>query len=262
MNYIVTSICIGRKYEPIKSHWINRINAICINPNPSIKIIEHVSQQMSGYAWWDIVRLNNNITLCHQNQLPVVHIDMDIIIEKNIQEIVHLPYDFIISTEIGGNQSFPKECSQKLGFGVCSGFYVIKPSAIPFMLKIAKCMKQNTYGSQSDQVNIMNYITNNLYSVTTMSCELENHEFINKIIEIEDIRICVLDFDIITRDPILQKRQYGNHINIDNVGGTNNFIKYFYNSLEQLPLTCRCGKQQLGDSQPCSHIQLRAEKNK
>lgn len=189
--------------------------------------------------------------------MPITHIDIDLIIEKDIDEIVNLPYDFIISTEIGGNKSFPKECSQILGFGVCSGFYIIKKSASKFMINILNNMKNKTYNSLSDQVNIMKYITSSEYKLYEEEVILNSVKFRNKIIEIDNIKICVLDFDIIFRDPIITKNQFGNHINIDNVGGVNNFIKYFYEPLDTLPLTCRCGKTHLGDTNKCPHIEQR-----
>ena len=204
-----------------------------------------------------VLLLNKNILLCLKENKPVIHIDVDIIIEKDLKIIVDLPYDLIISTEIGGDESFPKECSKKLGFGVCSGFYVLKKSALNFMLKILNNMKNKLYNSFSDQVNIMNYIVNNKYNVKEDECILNGVKFKNKIIEIDNIKICVLNFDIITRDPILTKEQFGNHINIDNVGGVSNFIKYFYEPLESLPLTCRCGKRHLGDNSICKHIEMR-----
>lgn len=258
MSYIITTICIGKKYESIKEHWEKRITNKCTNAE--ISILDNMSNlkvPSYEYAWWDVVRLNNNVMLCLKHNKPIVHIDIDLIIEKDINEIVNLPYDFIISTEIGGNKSFPKECSEKLGFGVCSGFYVIKKEAVNFMLKILNNMKNKVYNSLSDQVNIMNYVVNNKYEIKEEECILNNVTFKNKIIEIDNIKICVLDFDIITRDPILTKEQFGNHINIDNVGGVNNFIKYFYQELEMLPLTCRCGKKHLGDNSICQHIILR-----
>jgi hypothetical protein len=67
----------------------------------------------------------------------------------------------------------------------------------------------------------------------------------------------VLYFNIIVRDPVLNINQFGNHINIDNVGGTQNFLKYFDEDLENLPLTCKCGKVHLGDTSICKHIELR-----
>jgi hypothetical protein len=263
MSYIITTICIGQKYEPIKQHWLNKINEKCkdkeiyIFDKTNITNLEIISYE---YAWWDVVRLNKNILLCLKENKPVIHIDVDIIIEKDLKIIVDLPYDLIISTEIGRDQSFPKECSQKLGFGVCSGFYVLKKSALNFMLKILNNMKNKLYNSFSDQVNIMNYIVNGNYNVKEEKCILDGVEFKNKIIEIDNIKICVLDFDIITRDPIFTKNQFGNHINIDNVGGVMNFIQYFYQPLENLPLTCRCGKRHLGDNSICKHIEMRNNK--
>jgi hypothetical protein len=125
------------------------------------------------------------------------------------------------------------------------------------MIKILKHMKEKTHKSFSDQVNIMNYVVNNEYILREEECVLNGIKFMNKIIEIDNIKICVLDFGIIVRDPIFIKHQFGNHINIDNVGGVNNFIKYFYEPLENLPLTCRCGKKHLGDNNICSHISMR-----
>ena len=261
MSYIITTLCFGQKYKPIKSHWLDRIEKTCKKKKRLLFFDETNIRKDEvpnmEYAWWDLVRLKKNIHLSLTENIPIVHVDMDIIVEKDLEEIINLPYDFIISTEIGGNQSFPKECSQKLGFGLCSGFYVIKKTGIEFMKKMLHNMINKKYNSLSDQVNIMNYIVSNNYTVKDEVCFLNGVEFKNKIIEIDNIKICVLDFDIIIRDPIFQKQQFGNHINIDNVGGVNNFISYFYNPLENLPLTCRCGKSYLGDNTVCKHIAMR-----
>jgi hypothetical protein len=40
-------------------------------------------------------------------------------------------------------------------------------------------------------------------------------------------------FNIITRDPLFNDGQFANHINIDNVGGSYNFLQYFDNDLEK-----------------------------
>ncbi len=252
--YIITTFCFGNKFNNILEHWEKRIknktkaSEIIINSkiNLSINNLE---------AWWDVVRLNYNIELCLSKLIPIVHCDLDIIIEKDITPLVNLDYDIIISKEIGGNKAYPKDCSEKLGFGICSGFYIIKSSSINFLKKILNIMYNRTFNSYSDQVCIMNYILNNNYQLNTEKIILNNIEYTNYIINIDNIKICVLDFDIITRDPIINKNQFGNHINVDNVGGSSNFIKYFYNNLEDLPLTCRCGK--LGDTNKCIHIELR-----
>lgn len=82
---------------------------------------------------------------------------------------------------------------------------------------------------------------------------INNKTYINKIITIGETKICVLDFQLITRDPTRNNGQFANHINIDNVGGVQPFIRYFYNDLETLPLTCRCGKTHLGNYETCIH---------
>jgi len=259
MSYYITTFCYGDKYSPILEKWIERIKNKCINS--IIEIFTECNLQLKygyTYAWWDVLRLNNNINILLKNEIPVVHIDLDIIIEKDIEPIINLPYDIIISTEIGKNGAFPKECSKILGFGVCSGFYVIKPTALKFMFNIYNLMINKKYSSYSDQVTLMNYIINNQsYTVTDEEIKIDNIKYVNKIINIDNIKICVLDFNIIIRDPILSIGQFGNHINIDNVGGTSQFLKYFDEPLENLPLTCRCGKTHLGDNTICIHKDVR-----
>lgn len=90
---------------------------------------------------------------------PVVHCDIDIILEKNIEELVNLPYSMIISKEHFGNQAYPKECSQLLGFGVCTGFYIVKPESLPFLLQLYKSMFNKEFGVYSDQVTMMHLFT-------------------------------------------------------------------------------------------------------
>jgi hypothetical protein len=106
-------------------------------------------------------------------------------------------------------------------------------------------MIQEKYESYSDQNTLMNYILNN------------THVIEEECVSIDNIKICVLDFNLVTRDPIINNGQFANHINVDNIGGSENFIKYFYNNLEDLPLTCRCGKSWLGDTSECAHIKMR-----
>jgi hypothetical protein len=258
MSYYTTTFCFGEKYNQIKNKWIERIQNRC--KNNLISVFDKCNIKLKygdDYAWWDLVRLYNNINILLKTEKPVVNIDIDLIIEKNIEPIVDLNYDFIISTEIGFNNAFPKECSKILGFGVCSGFYVIKQSALKFVSKLYNSMYNRLYNSYSDQVTLMNYIVNNKYTVTEEGIELDGVKYINKIIKIDDIKICVLDFNIIVRDPISNNGQFGNHINIDNVGGTVNFLKYFDEDLEKLPLTCRCGKKHLGDNTICKHSDIR-----
>ena len=257
MEYYVTTFCYGDKYKPILQKWFERITNKC--KNITCLIFNNINIKLNygfKYAWWDLVRLYNNLILIKTNNKPVVHIDLDLIIEKDIKPLVDLQYDLIISKEIGENEAYPKECSKILGFGICSGFYIMKPTAYNFMTNLYDIMSNNKT-NYSDQVNLMNYIVNSKYNIKDEEIILDNVKYINKIIEIDDIKICVLDFNIIIRDPVLNIQQFGNHINIDNVRGAINFLKYFDNNLEQLPLTCRCGRKDLGDNTFCKHIELR-----
>lgn len=263
---IIVSFNFGNKYMPVKKHWLKRIIDKCGNKfSPvvlDLDVLNSLNFQLHNeYAWWDVVRLNSIINIIEKHNKNVIHIDQDIIVEKDLTPLINLPYDIIISSEIGGNKSFPPECSKILGFGVCSGFYILKPSSLYFMKNILNNMIIKKFGSYSDQVNLMNYIVNTDYVLSQENIVLDNKKYTNKIITIGDIKICVLDFDIITRDPILNNGQFGNHINIDNVGGVQNFIRYFYEDIENLPLTCRCGKKHLGDNNVCNHIKLRNKRN-
>lgn len=264
MDYYITTFCYGPKYSPLKNVWYERINKKCTNCKiiifNNVQILNGLSfdRTYRGYFW--AIRFKHNLDLLCKINKPVVMCDLDVIVEKDIKPLVELPFDIIISTEIGGSKSYPKECSEKLGFGVCCGFMILKPSARKIMLNIFKNMENKKYKTYDDQVNIMNYIVNSKYNVKEEKCILGGLEFKNKIIEIDDIKICVLDFEIIIRNPVFTKEQFANHINIDNIGGVSNFIKYFYEPLESLPLTCRCGKSHLGDNSICKHIEMRNNK--
>jgi len=263
LAYNITTVCIGKKYEPLKPDWLQRLEKMCKKMN--IHIWSEIDSTILKYgleeAWWDVVRLKRNLELLMKEKKPVMHLDMDMIVEKDLIDIVNLPYDFIISTEIGGPNAYPKECSNKLGFGICSGLYVIKPSAMKFMLTILKNMMSYTFNCYSDQVNIMNYIIKNPHQIVVEEVVLGEKTYKNNIVLIDGIKIGVLDFAMVIRDPILNNGQYANHINIDNVGGVVQFKKYFYADLETLPLTCRCGKKHLGDTTVCKHLAMRQLKN-
>jgi len=261
MSYYITTFCYGNKYTPIKESWSKRIKETCKNAEiiifDNIFILKNTifEPTFPGYIW--AIRLKHNIDLLLRSEKPILMCDLDVIIEKDIQPIVDLPFDIIISSEIGGSESYPKECSNILGFGVCCGFMVLKPSSKRFILNILRNMEAKKYGTYDDQVNIMNQIVNSKYTLTEQNIILDNKKYTNKIIVLDNIKICVLDFDIVTRDPIINNGQFANHINIDNVGGVFNFLRYFNEVLETLPLTCRCGKKHLGDNNECKHIKIR-----
>ena len=261
MKYYITTFCYGAKYEPVRDKWSNRIMNKCKNSDViifnDISILNNTlfEPNFPGYIW--AIRLKHNLNLLSMTNKPIVMCDLDVIIEKDIQPIVELPFDIIISTEIGGNNAYPKECSEKLGFGACCGFMILKKSSLNFVYNIFKNMESKKYKTYNDQINFMKYIVDGKYNISEKDIILDNKKYTNKIIHIDNIKICVLDFDIITRDPIITNGQFGNHINIDNVGGVFSYLRYFNEVLETLPLTCRCGKKHLGDNNECKHLKLR-----
>jgi hypothetical protein len=244
-KFIITTQCTGNKYEHILPHWIKRIERVC--PQAEIKVLKDVlfHVNFSEYAWWDANRILSIMNDLKNKDCPVVHCDIDVIVEKDLQPLVALPYDFIISTEPRG---FPLELTQQLGFGLCSGFYIAKRGSLP-LLEIM-FTKMITGTSYSDQVNLQQHILDHKYTITETEYGKE--------ITLEN-GFCILGLaeKYVTRDPIYQREQFANHINIDNVGGPQWFIKFFYEPLETLPLACTCGKKNRGDDSVCPHIAIR-----
>ena len=117
MNYYITTFCYGQKYAPIKDVWSNRIKNTC--KNAEIVIFENIDvlnnilfePSIPGYIW--AIRFKHNLDLMLRINQTIVMCDLDVIIEKDIQPLIDLPFDIIISTEIGGSNSYPKDCSSK-----------------------------------------------------------------------------------------------------------------------------------------------------
>lgn len=159
---------------------------------------------------------------------------------KDLRQLAEIEGDIIISKEIGEDKAYPGNCSSRLGFGVCSGFYVAKPSALKYIQDILSRMLEMRYGNYSDQVTMMNSFVDNGFLTGTSLVNLDGIAYTNRLVETESIKICVLDFEIIRRNPVSDQGHYGMHINIDSVSDSNEFIKYFYEDFQSLPSTCRC----------------------
>jgi hypothetical protein len=207
-RYFITTFSFGLKYKEVQEHWEKRIREKC--KRATAVIFKNVKQKEflePIEAWWDVIRTKNILDLLIKERKPIVQCDLDVVIEKDIEPLINLNYDFIISQEHYGNKAYPGECSEKLGFGICSGFYIIKPRGFPFLYKIYEYMITRKYGVYSDQVNLMNYITQNEYTIEEESIELDGIVYTNKIIEIDGFNICVLDFELVRRDPFERKNK-------------------------------------------------------
>lgn len=249
-HYIITSLCFGKKYIPIFKHWIKQIHKICPNSGIYIPGLPPFIDLKPGEAFWDIIRLENNLQLLNIENYPIIHCDIDVIIVKNLMPIVELGikenYDLIFSRETWGNP-----------LPICSGLYIMFKSSSNFMNMILEYMKTQKYNTYSDQNTLRSYINETIHTIENVNCCLDGIQYKNTIIKLLDdnITICILDMDIVTRDPIFTKTQYANHINVDNVGGSSTFIRFFYERIEDLPLTCRCGKTHLRNyDTSCRHL--------
>lgn len=241
MEYYITSLYFGSKYREVQEHWTRRIREKCKNAVPIIfKNITQREYLEPLEAWWDVVRTKNILDLLMKERKTIVQCDLDIIIEKDIQPILDLDYDFIISKEHYGDKAYPLECSQKIGFGICTGFYIVKPRGFPFLYKIYESMISRKYGVYSDQVTLMNYIFENEHIIHEVSVKIGGTTYTNNIVDIDGFKICVLDFELVRRDPFDRSKQLASHINVDSIGGSSQLVRYYYESYDRLPLSCGC----------------------
>jgi hypothetical protein len=248
--YTITTFCHGPKYTPILPHWKKSIETTC--PNASIDILDKIDLNLNfnKYAWWDVLRLYKNLEILEKTKKPVVHIDLDVIVKKDIMPLVQLDYDIIFSRDIGYTKVSPPEFSQRFGFTICSGFHVIKSGGRLFMNKIMGLMGRLINQSYSDSFNVMKYILGHEHTIEPDDWG----SYKNTIINIKGTRICVLDFGIIEREPLFDREQYAYHINVDNVGGYNEFTRYFTEPLESLPTPCRCRIKYMAEQSECPHM--------
>ena len=248
-KYTISSQCFGTKYSPIFGHWVNNTRKKCPTSEIYVPPMPSSLPFPPGEAFWDIVRLESNIGLLQKEKRPIVHCDLDVIVVYDLEPMVEYckreRYDMVFSRETWGDP---------LPF--CSGFYILNAislASVSFFENLLQMMKQKQYNTYSDQNTLRSFLLETPHTRQRVSCRLNGVDYINTVITIDNIRICILDMDIVTLDPMATKTQFANHINVDNVGGTSTFIRFFYESIEDLPLTCRCGKRHLGNTDVCIH---------
>lgn len=234
MKYIFLTFCDGIKYEVILPHWLNRIQTTC--KNCEIVIVNKNDQNIeiddTIHAWWDVIRMNKIIEFLEKGY-TVVHCDIDIIIQRDIEELLEIDADFIISKATTSHDcEYLEHYYNQYGFCICSGFFIAKPSSISFLKYIfekmqKKSLKYITYETYSDQCSIMEcFIDNNL---STRDIIYKN-TFTNMLSNVLDVDICILDDNIIKISDELGSNSYGTHMNIDKEGGSLNFLRNFYNN--------------------------------
>jgi len=162
------------------------------------KIMDYGYNNLYSYGTTDHIRLIEIIKLLEKNIIGI-NIDIDTIFFKSIIPIINLDYDFIISRAEADNKAWPQDCSEKIGFGACSGFYIAKPKSLDLMKYLLNSMQNNTYNSYTDQETIMRIFSSGNIIWQDKIDKVDNIEYTNKIGKFNDINICVLDFNIFHR---------------------------------------------------------------
>ena len=93
-KYNIITVCMGERYSIIEPHFRKRVSEKC--PNAKLRIVKNHNLNLNlEYGWWDVVRMNEIINLLEIERIPVVHCDIDIIIEKDIEPLLDINQDII-----------------------------------------------------------------------------------------------------------------------------------------------------------------------
>ena len=232
------------EFVNIFPHWIKRnqkflqnitINQVILNTPPSIlydaSYVNLINKCIRDYGYndytWgvtDHIRLIEAIKIVEKGNIAI-QLDIDTILFKPLQSIIALDYDFIISRAECGNKAWPHDCSIKVGFGACSGFYIAKKNALDFLKYLLNCMKTRCYNSFTDQETIMKIFSNDSVVWHNKVDIIDDISYKNKITTINNVSICVLDYDIFERGIYVgDNNQFGNHFPVKKGGGIAEFI--------------------------------------
>ena len=217
---IVCTMCTGLKFNSIKDKWSNMINNN-IN-NCKIKFFNNISINNGWYT-----RL---LSICnlYTEYNKIIHLDMDCILMNNINEILYVSdkYDFVFSTENYGKNAYPQEYANKLGFGLCNGFFIINKNINKkLVFEFLNSWLKKTKECKDDQIGIMKYICENKYEISNVRLLINNKSYDCNVININNIKILVLGADLIGRNNFIFNQTYGNHIISNNL--INKSLEYY-----------------------------------
>lgn len=229
MEYTVATICFGQ-YDRLLEPWLNHIiphighHQLTVlgvrdiqiqHPNASYKKIQETIP-LGEYGAWDYYRMMEGLEILKQNRI-FIHIDMDIVFNKSFRPLIELPYDIIFSREQNEENGFPLEPCQKIGFGLCSGFYIAKPSdrVREFIKHITETMYARRYNSYSDQVTIMNVLADMNLEWKSHIYTLDGRIYKNHSATLPNgTTVCILDLKIIPRYRRKNIGQIGSHLHV------------------------------------------------
>jgi hypothetical protein len=229
MEYTIVTICFGQ-YDRLLAHWLNHIyphvgtNEGCVlgvrdiqiqYPNISYKRIQETIP-LGEYGAWDYYRMMEGLEVLRKGRI-FIHIDMDIVFNKSFKPLLELPYDIVFSREQNEENGFPLEPCQKIGFGLCSGFYIAKPypRVYEFMTEITNTMLNRKYKSYSDQVTIMNMLADMNLNWKSETYILDENVYKNHSTTLSNgTTICILDLKIIPRYKRKNIGQIASHLHV------------------------------------------------
>lgn len=213
MKLACVSSVYGKKFHDVSGVWYewNRsymppsVNfyLVSLDGNTNEKLAHRIEYSFNnlgrkkeslGWGDGDLPRLEKVIALCAQGY-TCMHLDLDVVLLKEISSIIELPYSFIISRAFG----FPKYIVQKIGFVGCTGFYIAKPESLPLLNYWRDEIKSH---SQLDQLSINQIFEKLKWDTNTFI--INDNEYQNTVSSWKNISLTALDTEILPRN-ILNK---------------------------------------------------------
>jgi len=218
MQVIVTS-CYGDTYWDFANEWSSHVRAAT---NLPIEIISLDGGRFQGPEVSsfllptsgteqdpsDPVTIRDSERLRHilgriTNGYTCVQIDMDVRVKRDLQPILDLPYDFIMSRAFG----MPKPVVKELGFVGCTGFFVAKPGSLQLVNDLLTELT-NSPGA-GDQRVINNWFLGLDWRSEKISIGPFNGTA--SVCELRSARVCILPQKAISRNDDLASSWFGNY---------------------------------------------------
>jgi hypothetical protein len=210
---VVVTSCYGERFWAAVPSWLARIRSITELPveivsldgrtwkAPHVRTINFTPGRVLEYGSGDRERTEHIVSRLEEGRI-CLQIDLDVYLKRDVDPIVGLPYDFIVSRAF----RFPEDIVARLGFVACTGFYVAKPSALPLLRHLYSRLRE---GLVLDQAELNACLVESEWHNETV--ELLGFQGVADVCECRGVKICVLPKEVIARDDDLETSWFGNH---------------------------------------------------
>jgi hypothetical protein len=222
-QHVIVTSCYGSRFWRSARNWAEHLRAFDQAPIEIIAldkgrldlplqrvttIAATVGSTPPRYGDGDRFRLERIIGYLREGR-TCFQIDLDVRMKRPFKCLAQLPYDFIVSRAF----NFPNFAAERFGFVACTGFYVAKPSALPFAEALLRDINANVYGSSYDQyvVNAILWGAADNGRHNRDSISLEGRSLDVDTFEAVGCRIGVLPRETILRSADFQQATFGNH---------------------------------------------------